>query len=532
MRDCIPASSTSSPLKPNKRVNYEYGMVLGVTDFRQEQVHLEWKNQLSNRLLHGYGTVSGLQVSQEPVTSPADVQIRIRTGYAISPNGRWIWLESDLCARLGEWLRDHLGDVSPPVGAGEHTLYVTLCYDECPTDLVPVAGKACADDQDTRVAGRILESYRAEFTWEKPDQPAEDMMRLFGGILQRVVVFPDDFLLSPPASSPPGSPPFADESEALFKAVRDLIPVLSPPTDSPPAGSPPAEEWIFLPESTACETIRQALAIWVTEVCPAFLPAGFGEYRAEAPECILLGCVHFDLDIDGNLMLNSVEIDTCERPVLLPDRLKQELFCLIGTTGGAGGTLAPAGPEGPAGPQGDPGADGPPGPQGDAGPAGPAGPTGPVGPQGDPGPTGPAGPPGAQGNAGLPGPPGPQGPQGDRGPQGLRGTRGAQGPQGPPGAINLNSGQETFTNLRPQTTIFSDVVSSGVGEPRPITLAVLKSVQSITPDEPPAGEAVNALGLALTAYHINATGDFRIGVTNLGTKPFEMVAVVWWVFAP
>ena len=87
LNDCIPASTTSAPLIPSRRVNYEFGMVLGVNDFRQEQAHAEWKSQLNNRLLHGYGTVSGLGVSAEGVLNPDGVQVRVGAGYAISPQG-------------------------------------------------------------------------------------------------------------------------------------------------------------------------------------------------------------------------------------------------------------------------------------------------------------------------------------------------------------------------------------------------------------------------------------------------------------
>src|SRR5438132_14409027 len=95
MRDCLTVSTDSAPSLPTKRVNYTFGMVLGVDDFRQEQAHFEWKHQISNLLLHGYGTVCGLRVSPAAVTIPADVEIRISSGYGISPQGRWIWVEQD-----------------------------------------------------------------------------------------------------------------------------------------------------------------------------------------------------------------------------------------------------------------------------------------------------------------------------------------------------------------------------------------------------------------------------------------------------
>ena len=98
LQECVTVSKACVTTQPNKRVNYTFGMVLGVSDFCQEQRHLEWKQQLGNRLLHGYGTVSGLGVSLEDVTNPADVQVRVAPGYALSPQGRWMWLDDALCA--------------------------------------------------------------------------------------------------------------------------------------------------------------------------------------------------------------------------------------------------------------------------------------------------------------------------------------------------------------------------------------------------------------------------------------------------
>src|SRR4051794_2270956 len=118
LRDCIPATTTGAPLDPTRRGNYEFGMVLGVSDFRQEQTHFEWKSQLSNRLLHGYGTVAGLHISAEAASNPDGVQIRVARGYAVSPQGRWMFIENDLCARLDEWVASHGDETSPAPGPG------------------------------------------------------------------------------------------------------------------------------------------------------------------------------------------------------------------------------------------------------------------------------------------------------------------------------------------------------------------------------------------------------------------------------
>jgi hypothetical protein len=319
MRDCLTVSADNAPLIPTKRLNYTFGMVLGVDDFRQEQAHFEWKHQLSNRLLHGYGTVCGLQVSARAVVQPSDVEIRIATGYGLSPQGKWMWVEHEQCARLGAWLERQAAAMSPPLAPGRHTIYVNLCYVECATDLVPIAGQACASEENTRAPSRIQEAFRAELAWTPPPQPAEDRIRQFGDLLAQIEIVPETT-----------SPVTPDDSEYFLALVRQLAVEASPPLASPPGTGP-----IRLTALTACETIRQALTIWITEVCPHLQPPS----APGAEDCILLACIHFDvdasgrlsfaLDAQGNLVPGSVEVDDCVRPVLVPDRLKQELFCLL-----------------------------------------------------------------------------------------------------------------------------------------------------------------------------------------------------------
>lgn len=481
MQDCCTsAASDTALLSPNKRVNYTFGMVLGVDDFRQEQEHFEWKHRLSNLLLHGSGTVCGLKVTKE--AAGADVDVRIAPGYAISPHGRWIWVERALCARLGEWIVKTGQQQSPPPSPGQHTAYVKLCYAECPTDIVPIAGAPCASEADTRAASRILETARAEFSWERPDRHVEWHHREFGELLHRVEVVEET--LSP------------DDSARFLEAVRDFArvtdtsPPMSPPIDcrdpehhpqsfdSPPVS--PDTGRFHLSEATACDTIREALTIWVTEVCP-HMDRHLAECQKD-DDCILLACVHFRLDGAGLLVAGSVRVEDCERPVIVSDRLKQELFCISGR-----------------------GATGPTGPQGSQGPQGPQGSRGPQGSQG------------------------PSGPQGSQGPSGPQGPQGTQGPQGPAGTFPRQGGREPFARITQSFgTVISRIVPLNAAPDLGTFPAVVLTVETMNPRNDNQGRPIN---VALTTMFEADKRNFRIAVTNLATSiDIQNITVRWQAF--
>lgn len=509
MRDCTTVSTDTATLTPNKRVNYVPGMVLGVDDFRQEQEHMEWKSRISNLLLHGSGTVCGLRVTSQPM--PGDIEIRVSPGYAVSPHGKWIWVERELCARLGEWLSRNAPQTSPPL-TGRQTVYVSVCYDECATDLVPIAGQPCAADEDTRAPSRTLETARAEFSWTQPSPAVEQQFREFGDLLCRVEIA--DGTLSP------------DDSQLLIDLVRSLGLVTSPSDIL----SPPQQE-IRLSETTACETMREVLTVWTTEVCPRLKPQS-------DDDCVLVACVHFELDGGGALITSTVEVGHCERPVLVPDRLKQELFCL---TSGKRGLTGPTGLQGPTGPVGPTGVRGATGPTGPIGPTG----TGTRGPTGPTGPAGPTGPPGA-GGAGTTGPTGPIGPTGPPG-TGLRGatgptgppgvgTPGATGPTGPPGFTNFVVGTVTIPGpfLSPSQTVVSAPIAHGLALGRRLFSAVVVNPQPAASQRPAGANAfVGGRNFAVTVYIDNETPEttIRIAVTLLmagaAVSNVEGVIVRW-----
>jgi hypothetical protein len=311
MTDCLTSDAEGPPLDPCQRVHYNFGMVLGVNDFRQEQEHFEWKHALGNALLHGFGTVSGLAVSTAPDSGGADVRVSVAPGLAVSPKGRWIRVASLQCGLLGEWLAGR----SEFSGPGPAQAYVTLCYRECQTELVPVASGACASEDDTRKPSRTLETFRLEFAPTAPQQAEEQAARRLGALLRRIRVVP-------------AGSPAQDDRELLLALVSELGTPASPPASA--LGSPPGEYPLHLTETDAAEVMQRVLLRWVTEVCPQLR----SQVEAAAEDSLLLALLSFELDTGGALRPETLRIDERERPILVKTRVQQELLGLVGRTPG------------------------------------------------------------------------------------------------------------------------------------------------------------------------------------------------------
>ena len=129
-----------------KRPNYAYGMVLGVEDFKQEQSYFIDRMKLHNRMLHGYGTVAGLEVSS---SEDAAKSIIVNAGMAIDPEGNEIMLPAA---------------VQYPFPENGDEAYLVLYWAERETDPIPVPGGGSEGDQTvpSRVEEYAILKYEAD----------------------------------------------------------------------------------------------------------------------------------------------------------------------------------------------------------------------------------------------------------------------------------------------------------------------------------------------------------------------------------
>jgi hypothetical protein len=335
---------------PAKHVNYTLGMVLGVADFNQEFAYLNNRDQWALRETVGYGTVSGLQITQQSTgTGPI---ITIAPGTAVSPSGQLIKICQAQCANLNAWLADPgnqqllTAQVGSPPGSAVN-LYVVLCYRDCPTDTVPIPGEPCRCADQTTAASRTTDDFCLELRLVAPNQHEEDAVRRFVA-----------WLRGAPIAGPGDTPATLAEFE---QAVRHLESFESPPLSSPADpdwdlnfGSPPSS--LFVPAEQAVEYFRAAMLIWVTELRPLWreaFPVGgcscgcgsTGTAAATPEDCVLLAGVSVPLAWNA---LNSqwvigngpVQIDESRRPWLLDLRMIQEL--LLWPAPSAAGAALPA----------------------------------------------------------------------------------------------------------------------------------------------------------------------------------------------
>ena len=300
---------------PSKHVNYTLGMVLGVDDFTQEFAYLSGRDQWLARDLIGYGTVSGLKVRcEEDEKGP---RVLVEPGVALSPRGQLIRVTPAQCAYLNPWLaanKDELERRFAVVGSPpneELRLYLVLCYRDCATEMTPVPGEPCRSEEELMAASRLVDDFRLELRFDPPDQKEEDAIRDFVDWLSRIEI------------TDSSTTTLKDFLDAIREAAHLTSPLASPL--SPPLSSPlsPPDDFMFgsplanltIPASRACEYLRAAFLVWVTELRPLWRPNWLSEWQ-----CCHQKQTHKDESREECLLL--AEIDVPIRRVALPDETK------------------------------------------------------------------------------------------------------------------------------------------------------------------------------------------------------------------
>ena len=317
-----------------QRVNYKFGLVLGVDEFVDEQCYFLEKEYQHNRSLHGYGTVSGLLVSAGE--RGEDIELQVERGMGIDQYGRVFIVRNTQCASLLSWLQDH------PLQPGNQTIYVVARYSECEAALVPIAGQPCATSDQLMAPSRLQDSFAIELVLEPPDHQARDAVVNLSEFLSRFRADPN-----------------AADLGDLGTAQR-LVDIIGPLliTMAPNNFRAHIDQLVEDITGTAGATIipiqplvvedmlNDIFTYWVTEVRPAVRPDLIDPDASETaggpipPAEILLAEVHLVIPAAGSPALDAITIDNTTRPYLLHTQLIQELFDIPDMAGEGGGAPA------------------------------------------------------------------------------------------------------------------------------------------------------------------------------------------------
>ena len=340
-RRCV--SLAQGTLSPDMRVNYEFGMVLGVDDFRQEQRYFLHKEYLHNHALHGFGTVAGLRVVPEAAGS-SDVKLTLTPGMGIDQCGRVFVVCNDQCAFLQAWFERERQQNPANLQPGAKRLYVVGTYDECPDALVTIAGQPCSSSEQNQVASRIRDSFQISLRWAPPAMPTWEAIQCFAELLADVRIEPD----LPQSQS--------DKAEIieLVRLLDDCAAVRARrtvPTAYDQTGygygtdAEQARAYLYLPAETARANLDDIFRVWVTEVRPRLQPdvIACGLETEPIETGVLLAALEVQLDYDADdrplvtLFDTEPAVDDTQRPYLLSTQLIQQLLL----PGGSGSGMRP-----------------------------------------------------------------------------------------------------------------------------------------------------------------------------------------------
>lgn len=315
---------------PLQRVNYEFGLVLGVDEFVQEQTYFLEKEYQHNRGLHGYGTVSGLLVGA--AENGADIEVQVERGIGIDQYGRVFVVRATQCASLLSWLEDQ------QLGPGDHTIYVVARYAECETALVPIAGQPCSTSDQLMAPSRLQDIFEINLVLEPPDHSARDAVVNLSEFLSRFRADPNAAGLGDLGTANRlvdiiGPQVVTTDPVAFRGHINQVVEQIT--------GTPGARIIPIQPLAVE-DLLNDIFTYWVTVVRPELEPDLIDPDAPESADApppaaeILLAQIDLAIPANGPLTLDGIAVDNTTRPYLLHTQLIQELFDIPDLAGEGG----------------------------------------------------------------------------------------------------------------------------------------------------------------------------------------------------
>lgn len=327
---CTGSAFTPAPdaaLDPLKRVNYTFGMVLGVDDFRQEHAYLAARDERALRETLGYGVLTGLGVTAPKPAPGEGQQVRVAAGLALMPDGHLVGVATDQCANLQTWLdAEKARDAATALNT---TAYVLLRFAEASDSPVPIPGEPCRDESELSADARIVDGFALDFAWAPPNA-SEDLA------LRAVVAWIRGIKVRPAAPAGQTLDSFqADVDTGLRAAIEAAwgdnlgaptvpqpaaaTPALPTPSSVPALPAPPRQ--LVIPRAELAAYYAAAFEVWTRLLRSGFMaPHGpVPPAQPTAERAILLAAIDVKPGADGTRAVRMLG-----RPQLLHLRLLQE----------------------------------------------------------------------------------------------------------------------------------------------------------------------------------------------------------------
>lgn len=149
---------------PFIRLSYQFGMMLGVDEFQQEQGYHVTKHRLSQRLFVGMGLVWGAKVEVK-VSEDAET-LTVQPLFALDELGRELWTKEPCTLDLKRWAeQNELPDNTP--------VYLVVGYHACGVSPMPAVAAPCDDSSSPTMASRALELAKVELLLDAPPAPID-----------------------------------------------------------------------------------------------------------------------------------------------------------------------------------------------------------------------------------------------------------------------------------------------------------------------------------------------------------------------
>jgi hypothetical protein len=153
---------------PFVRLCYQFGMLLGVDEFQQDQGFHLCKHRLSQRLFTGFGLVWGGQVAAAVGVSDGKPfeRLTVQPLFALDELGRELWVQNPCTLDLLTWAdQNHVTDGEP--------IYLTVSYQACCVAPVPAVAAPCDDAASPTMPSRALETAALALQTDQVEQPID-----------------------------------------------------------------------------------------------------------------------------------------------------------------------------------------------------------------------------------------------------------------------------------------------------------------------------------------------------------------------